>query len=218
MMAAGCNSGGVSQPSASQRFVQQQSALSGAGTRATAAGEPYDFYLLNLSWSPEFCATHASSEECSEHLGFVVHGLWPQRNDGSYPQHCASRPGPASASDWQGLMPTASLAAHEWETHGTCTPYDAGTYFGLVRKAFGEVKIPAEFATPGAQPKMEPPQVMVDAFFRMNPEFPAGSIAVSCGNNYLTAIEACFDKNLKPIACEGVRSCRANNVKIAPLQ
>jgi ribonuclease T2 len=65
---------------------------------------------------------------------------------------------------------------------------------------------------------MEPPQVMVDSFLKVNPGFPQGSVAVSCGNNYLTAIEACFDKQLNPIMCQGVRSCRANTVKIAPLQ
>src|SRR4051794_23467005 len=81
-------------------------------------GQPYDFYILNLSWSPEFCFTHSESPECASHSGFVVHGLWPQNNDGSYPQHCSSRPGPSSDAEWQGLMPTASLAEHEWETHG----------------------------------------------------------------------------------------------------
>ena len=40
----------------------------------------FDYYLLTLSWAPEFCATHegnAPSSECGPawHLGFVVHGL-----------------------------------------------------------------------------------------------------------------------------------------------
>ena len=43
----------------------------------------FDYYLLTLSWAPEFCATHssnASSSECdpTHHFGFVVHGLWPE--------------------------------------------------------------------------------------------------------------------------------------------
>ena len=182
---------------------------------ADAAGQPYDFYVLNLSWSPEFCFTHRDSPECAAHPGFVVHGLWPQNNDGTYPEHCPSRPGPTSDAAWQGLMPTAYLAQHEWETHGTCTPYDADTYFGLIRRAFQSVKIPAAFINTTSQP-MEPPAALIDSFARVNTGFPPGSIAVSCGNNYLTAIEVCFDKHLNPIACTGIRTCRANNVKITP--
>jgi ribonuclease I len=51
----------------------------------------FDFYLLNLSWSPEFCATHGESPECGHNLGFVVHGLWPQDSNGNYPQHAVMR-------------------------------------------------------------------------------------------------------------------------------
>jgi ribonuclease T2 len=179
----------------------------------TATGKPYDFYLLNLSWSPEYCVTNPGAAECSQHLGFVVHGLWPQNNDGTYPQNCGTRPGPTDPSVWAGLMPTAALAQHEWVTHGTCTPYDADTYFGLIRKAFGEVTIPADFSGT-AQPSSEPPAIIITDFANSNPSFPQGSIALSCGNNQLTAMEFCLDKNLNPEACQSVKSCKANTVKI----
>jgi len=179
------------------------------------AGEPYDYYILNLSWSPEFCATHQDNEQCPAHPGFVVHGLWPERNDGSYPQNCAPRPGTISPALWAGTIPTAYLAQHEWETHGTCTPYDPTTYFGLIRKAFQSIKIPTEF-TATTHETMEPPAAILEAFAKVNTGFPAGGIVLSCGNNRLTAIELCFDKNIKPIACSGLRTCRANNVKITP--
>jgi ribonuclease T2 len=182
---------------------------------ATAQGQPYDFYILNLSWSPEFCHSHPDNSQCAARPGFVVHGLWPQNNDGTYPEHCPSRPGPTSDAAWQGVIPTAELAQHEWQTHGTCTPYDADTYFGLIRRAFQSVKIPAAFTNATAR-TMEPPADIIDSFARINTGFPPNSIAVSCGNNYLTAIEVCLDKNLNPIACTGIRTCRANNVKITP--
>jgi ribonuclease T2 len=181
----------------------------------SADGAPYDFYLLNLSWSPEFCYSHPDSPECAAHPGFVVHGLWPQNTDGSYPEHCPSRPGPVSDQVWAGLMPTRPLAEHEWQTHGTCTPYAVDAYFSVVRRAYESVKIPAQF-TSTTQQTMEPPTAIVDAFARINTGFPAGSIALSCGNNRLTAIEVCFDKKLQPMACSGIRTCRANNVKITP--
>src|SRR5258707_2328410 len=57
-----------------------------ADTQATPG--TFDFYLLNLSWSPEFCVTHGDSPECGHGLGLVVHGLWPQYLSGDYPEDC----------------------------------------------------------------------------------------------------------------------------------
>jgi ribonuclease T2 len=90
----------------------------------SSPGAPYDYYLLSLSWSPEFCATHADNEQCGHHLGFVVHGLWPENYDGSYPPaaSCTMRPASTDHSLWAGIIPTDYLAQHEWQTHGICTP------------------------------------------------------------------------------------------------
>ncbi len=190
---------------------------SGSRRRSAADATPgeFDFYLLNLSWSPEFCATHPNSPECGAHPGFVVHGLWPQNTDGTYPEHCSDAPGPANPSAYTDLIPTASLVEHEWATHGTCSGLAPDAYFAVVRRAFQSVKIPASF-TNLTQPTMQPPDAILDAFTRINTGFPPGSIALSCGNNYLTAVEVCMDKGLHAEACQGVRTCHANAVKITP--
>jgi ribonuclease I len=107
-----------------------------------AAPGQFDFYLLNLSWSPEFCATHGDSPECGRNLGFVVHGLWPQDTSGDYPQHCSDAPGPSNAQADTDIMPTAGLVEHEWQTHGTCSGLGADNYFGAIHKAYAGVKIP----------------------------------------------------------------------------
>ncbi|WP_446699423.1 ribonuclease T2 family protein [Agrobacterium cavarae] len=54
----------------------------------------FDFYVLSLSWSPAFCASDAgrnSRQQCGadRKFGFVVHGLWPQ-NDQGYPEFCGA--------------------------------------------------------------------------------------------------------------------------------
>ena len=108
-----------------------------------AAPGQFDFYLLNLSWSPEFCATHGDSPECGRNLGFVVHGLWPQDTNGDYPQHCSDAPGPSNPQADTDIMPTASLVEHEWQTHGTCSGLGADNYFAAIHKAYAGVKIPA---------------------------------------------------------------------------
>ena len=185
-----------------------------ANNRST---RPFDFYLFNLSWSPEYCHSHPGSAECAEHPGFVVHGLWPQNSDGSYPRNCGTAPGPTSDEVWRGLLPTGELAQHEWEAHGVCTGLAPNAYFGLIRRARAAVQIPPAFVAP-TQPRGETPDQIVAQFEQVNAGIPAAAFALSCGNNYLTAIEVCFDKSLRAIACSNVRSCRANYVKIAPIQ
>jgi ribonuclease T2 len=175
----------------------------------------FDFYLLNLSWSPEFCATHGDSPECGRGLGFVVHGLWPQDTNGDYPQHCSDGPGPANPQADTDIFPTASLVEHEWETHGTCSGLSADDYFREIHTAFAAVKIPGNIGQ-GDDGNGVTPDNLLRRLAAANPGYPAGSFALSCGNNRLTAIEICLSKDLRPEACQGVRSCRANVVKVTP--
>ncbi len=175
----------------------------------------FDFYLLALSWSPEFCATHLGSPECAAHPGFVVHGLWPQNNDGTYPEKCSNAPGPANPAQYTDAIPTTSLVEHEWTTHGTCSGLAADAYFGQIETAFHAIKIPTAFASMG-QPVTEPPSAIIDQFAAANPGLPHGSVAISCGNNFLTAVEICLSKSLQPEACQSVRTCGATVVKVTP--
>ena len=75
------------------------------GTAKAAPAVPlaFDYYLFTLSWAPEFCATNppGNSAECDpkKEMGLVVHGLWPQYDNGKWPQDCASTP-PVSAATW----------------------------------------------------------------------------------------------------------------------
>lgn len=63
---------------------------------------PFGLYVLALTWSPNFCCTHSTKEECqgldgsfgATHL--TIHGLWPNYTDAqaqqagaSWPQYCA---------------------------------------------------------------------------------------------------------------------------------
>jgi ribonuclease T2 len=180
---------------------------------AEAAPGQFDFYLLNLSWSPEYCATH-QSPECGKGLGFVVHGLWPQDNTGNYPEDCSNAPGPANPQGDTDLQPTVGLVEHEWKTHGTCSGLAADAYFNLVRQAFHEVKLPAVGA--GEDGNGVTPAALLARFQAANPSFPRGSFALSCGNNRLTAAEVCLTKNLQAEACPDVRSCGAQLIKVTP--
>ena len=176
----------------------------------------FDYYVLSLSWSPEFCHSHPSNLECSGHSGFVVHGLWPQYADG-YPEKCSTQSGPSNPASFADVMPDASLIAHEWATHGTCSGLDPNAYFQLVRQAFESVKIPARLSAPQQMFSMTPPQLK-EEFVAANRSLSDEDLAVGCGNNYLTSVSVCFSKQLQPRACLGIRDCRANSIRVAPLR
>jgi ribonuclease T2 len=191
------------------------SAQSRAAIPAPTGDQPFDYYLLNLSWSPEFCHSHSNAPECAQRLSFTLHGLWPQNNSGPFPQHCSTEPGPQNPTQYSDIYPDLGLLRHEWQTHGTCSGLSPDTFFTLARTAVHHVVIPATLSQLD-HPISLPPNQIIDLFQAANPSFPPNSIAISCGNNYLTAVEVCMDKQAHPIACGPIRSCRANTVRITP--
>jgi ribonuclease T2 len=203
----------VSKPSDDASSGHHRSHRGRADTTASAGA--FDFYLLNLSWSPEFCATHRASPECGHGLGFIVHGLWPQYLNGNYPENCSTAPGPANPNRYTDIIPTASLVEHEWRTHGTCSGLNADDYFTAIRKAYTAIVVPPDIGQGTDSSEVTPPDLLL-RFAKANPSYPKGSIAFSCGNNRLTAVEVCLSRNLQPQACKGVRSCRANLIKVTP--
>ena len=128
---AGCHSSTTSAP--------PPEPIARPAAEQTRAAATFDFYLLNLSWSPEFCHSHPTAAECAAHSTFVLHGLWPENNDGSYPQNCSSAPGPADPSQYSDIYPDPSLLQHEWRTHGTCSGLSPDDFFTSARKAFHSV-------------------------------------------------------------------------------
>jgi ribonuclease T2 len=166
---------------------------------AQEKGEPgkFDFYLMNLAWGPEFCSVPGAGSECKAPRGFVLHGMWPQNYDGSYPVNCGDRQGPARPELNLDITPDLPLLEHEWSKHGTCTMMSPEEFFRLEHE--------------------EPlrPKDILHLFAKANPSFPQRSFVVSCAKERLTAVEVCLAKDgLMPISCQGLRGCDAQAVKI----
>jgi ribonuclease T2 len=174
----------------------------------------FDYYLFTLSWSPEYCHGHPNAQQCGgDHPGFVVHGLWPQFNNGQWPSACFSEPGLSNPSSMLDIMPDPRLIQHEWTTHGTCSGLTADQYFGVIRKAWNSIKIPPSLASPSRTTTRSADQIK-QMFTDANPGMSSDDIAVSCHNRYLSAVEFCLAKNLQPTACKAVRDCTANSIRI----
>jgi ribonuclease T2 len=208
---AGCGP----QPQNPQTGAANSATAQGAASPNTSASAGFDFYLLNLSWSPEFCFSHPTAAECASHPAFVLHGMWPQNNDGTYPENCSNAPGPSDPTQYIDIYPDQGLLAHEWQTHGTCSGMGADAFFAAARTAYHSVTIPPTLTGLTSQTSLPPDQIL-DLFTASNPAIPRSSLALSCGHNYLTAVEVCLDKSLHPVSCSAVRSCRANTVRIPP--
>ena len=189
----------------------------GAPQHQTGQPGNFDYYVLTLSWSPEFCHGHSDSPECQTgHHGFIVHGLWPQFTHG-YPENCSEAPGLSNPSAMLDIMPDEKLVEHEWTTHGTCSGLAPDEYFKLVRQAYTSVKIPQRLAAPSQTFSITPDEVKQE-FLKINSKLNGESIAVSCGNNYLTGLHVCLAKDLQPTACTDIRDCRANQIRVTPVR
>lgn len=197
--------------------------LPAAKKKKPAASATFDYYMLTLSWAPDFCAqsSNKSPAECGpgRKLGFVVHGLWPQGETGRGPENCGGSP--VSQSIVQTMLnyiPTASLIQHEWQTHGTCSGLSAADYFATVRKARDSVTIPPEFQSP-AQAFTESPSQIESAFAAANPAFPKTAFRSSCTAGTLQEERVCFTKDLSARACSAsAGECTMPSIKILPLK
>lgn len=174
----------------------------------------FDYYVLNLSWSPEYCHSHPSAQECAAHASFVLHGLWPQNNNGGWPESCSTAPGPSDPSAYKDIYPDPGLLEHEWRTHGTCSGLSPDAFFTAARTAYKSVTVPLSLSSLTSQASMSPDEI-VSLFTSDNLNLPRASLAVSCQKNYLTAVEICLDKSLRPTACPNVRTCKASAIRIA---
>ncbi len=195
------------------------------GAAANSPGN-FDFYVFALSWSPSFCETPAAARargqcETGAHLGFVVHGLWPQYAHG-FPSDCSPAgrvPSRIALEGARDLYPSEGLARHEWAKHGTCSGKSPTDYFADVRRARDSVAIPFPFTAANEQQTWAPIDVM-RAFIAANPRLRPGMLGVTCQHGELQEVRICFSKDLRQFqACPEIsrQGCRAREISLPPM-
>jgi len=186
--------------------------------------EPFDFYVLALTWSPSFCAGAEVGEsplqcDSGRSYGFVLHGLWPQYDQG-YPESCVE-PAPTLSQpllrSMLDIMPSAALVEHEWGKHGTCADLTAEEYFRLSREAYDAIAIPEIFRRTDG-PLAVSAEAVERAFREANPSLPANGLSVVCRNGLMLEVRICLEKTLQGRGCPEVeaRSCRSDRLTILP--
>ena len=199
-------------------------AWSTAGT-ADVAGE-FDYYVLSLSWSPNWCALEGDakgSDQCDpkhDH-GWILHGLWPQFERG-YPAYCqtAKRPPPRSLTRAMAdIMGTSGLAWHQWRKHGTCSNLSAPAYYDLSRKAYAQITRPDILRRLTEAVRISP-QVIEEVFLQANPQLKPDGITITCRADHIQEARICLTRSLEPRQCgaDVIRDCRQKNALFTPVR
>ena len=197
----------------------------------------FDFYVLALSWSPSYCEaaqeraqqraqerapSRTPDQQCAGRpFSFVVHGLWPQYEQG-FPSFCqvpAPRLDRAIVGSMLDLMPSPRLIFHEWDRHGTCSGLSGHAYFETVRKARAVVKIPPDYLALD-QPITVRPDDVAEAFVKANPGLSRASAAVACDSKRLNEVRVCLSKDFSFHDCAEVtrRACRRDTIAMPALR
>lgn len=189
------------------------------------AGE-FDYYVLSLSWSPNWCALEGDargSEQCEarhEH-GWILHGLWPQYERG-YPEYCrtsARAPSRRMTAEMSDIMGTSGLAWHQWKKHGTCSGLEATDYYRLSRQAYGRITRPPVFRQLDKVVRL-PASVVEEAFLEANPDLSAKGITITCRQGHIQEARICMTRDLELRTCgpDVLLDCSSPSALFTPIR
>lgn len=199
--------------------------MTGAAWAQDRSGE-FDYYVLSLSWSPNWCAYEGDargSDQCDarhDH-GWIMHGLWPQYHRG-YPEYCRTAERPPSRAmtrDMADIMGTSGLAWHQWKKHGVCSGLSAPAYYALSREAYARVARPHVFRQLDKTVKL-PAAVVEEAFLRANPDMEKDGVTITCRDGHIQEARICLSRALDPVPCgqDVVRDCTLDKAIFAPVR
>ncbi|KAI3730765.1 hypothetical protein L1987_61942 [Smallanthus sonchifolius] len=91
-----------------------------------SASQDFDFFYFVQQWPGSYCDTKHGC--CYPRTGkpasdFGIHGLWPNRNDGSYPSNCDSS-NPFDASKDHKILRPNHIPPSELIPHIMLSPYE----------------------------------------------------------------------------------------------
>ena len=209
-------------------FLLAIAALCWAGA-ARAEGERagnFDYYVLSLSWSSAWCALEGDSRhdpQCDDGRGltFVLHGLWPQFENG-WPSYCRTGerdPTRAETAEMADVMGGSGLAFYQWKKHGRCSGLSAKGYFETARQAYHRVAVP-DFFTKVSRPLEVPASVIEDAFLEANPGLSRDQITITCEDGLIQEVRVCLSTDLDYRRCgaDAIRDCRLKDAVLEPVR
>ncbi len=175
----------------------------------------FDFYVLSMSFQPEFCYQHRNDSfpgcENPRELwrsSLTLHGLWPEDNDGTWPSTCTKEKfNPKTVADlgpdrfatlWPNVKASEHSKAHyafwghEWSKHGTCTGLSQDEYFDTALKHF----LPTPSIVREKYGKELPASDLLKAY-RVDQSYDGGDVVLVCsgGGRYLSEVRICVARD-----------------------
>jgi ribonuclease T2 len=190
-------------------------ALALCSATTVVADNSYDYLAYALQWVPYSCY-HSSSPGCSLGNSMSIHGVWPSRNDGSYPQYCTSAKYDPSAissirdqmnHDWPSLKDSNydSFWSHEYEKHGTCCQDILPTelaFFSQGLKLFGSYGNSTLMSVfPVGQNNS------LDWWISAGKQAVGAKMQFQCRGSKIDAVQVCVDRTFNAIDCPNADQC-----------
>ncbi|PRY24488.1 ribonuclease T2 [Aliiruegeria haliotis] len=208
------------------RWMVALAALAGAAMADGEAAGEFDYYVMALSWSPNFCAIEGDAKQAEQcdpglDLGWVLHGLWPQYEDG-WPSFCPTaerNPSRGQTADMADIMGSAGLAWYQWKKHGRCSGLPSDDYYALSRLAFESVERP-EVLRKLEEPVVLPASVVEDAWLEANPQLQRDMVTVTCRAGRIMETRICLTRDLKPRRCgrDVIKDCTLPKARLDPVR
>lgn len=186
----------------------------------------FDYYLMSLSWSANWCALEGDargSPQCdaAADFGWILHGLWPQYETG-YPEYCSTNmraPSRSDTANMADIMGTSGLAWHQWRKHGVCTGLSSQDYYQLSRQAYGRITRPTVFRQLDREITL-PASVVEEAFLQANERLEADQITITCRSDYIQEARICLTRDLEFRTCghDVSRDCTMTDAKFSPMR
>lgn len=187
------------------------------------AGE-FDYYILSLSWSPNWCAYEGTGKgdpqcEAGAGYGWILHGLWPQYDEG-WPDYCPTRfsdPTEAEVEAMVDIMGSSGSIRHQWRKHGACSGLAPADFFELSREALSRVVTPPLLEALPSTVTL-PARLIEEAFLAVNPDLAPDGITITCKGGGIQEARICLTRNLDSRACgtDAVRDCDSQKAFFHP--
>lgn len=175
----------------------------------------FDYYVMSLSWSSAWCELEGDARndpQCDPGRGltFVLHGLWPQYEDG-WPSWCRTiqrDPTRAETAAMADIMGGAGLAFYQWKKHGRCAGLAAPEYYATARQAFDSIAVPPLFGRVSKDLTL-PASVIESAFLDANPGMTRDQVTVTCSDGLIQEVRICLTPDRDPRRCgaDVIRDC-----------
>lgn len=199
-------------------------ALSQSQTGDRHQAGAFDYYVMALSWSANWCALTGDarqSPQCADDQGFgwILHGLWPQYEEG-YPTDCPTTeraPSRRETAAMADIMGSGGLAWHQWRKHGVCSGLSSERYFALSRAAYAQITRPAVLRQLD-RPFTLPATLIEEAFLQANPSLSPDQITITCKAGYIQEARICLTRDLELRDCgaDVRRDCQLPDAQFDP--